>query len=144
MTGTARPTSAGSWPSGWSARSLGYSATGPGIRGLRADSNPYQRNVPRVACQTWGIGTSLAQVSESEQAGLAAEFADIARRMQAETSPEKLDIGSPRRRWSAWTAATTQWSRSSAAEVPVETVAATAEVPLRVDALPYETGQARV
>jgi GAF domain-containing protein len=80
-------------------------------------------------------------VNDAEQAGLAEEFADIARRLKAETSTEKTQC----RATEAAVISVAGCDHASISIIPrrsgVQTVAATDDIPPRVDALQYETGQ---
>ena len=80
------------------------------------------------------------RVTESEQAALAGVFADIARRLQAETSPEVTQDRVTR-------AAVTTFEGCDHAAISIirrrgglQTVSATDDVPQRVDAIQYDAG----
>jgi GAF domain-containing protein len=80
-------------------------------------------------------------VKESEQADLAEVFADIARQLEAETSPENTQD-----RVTQAAVATVDGCDHAAISIirrrgGIETVAATDDVPQRVDAIQYDTGQ---
>jgi transcriptional regulator with GAF, ATPase, and Fis domain len=80
-------------------------------------------------------------VCESDQIGLAETFAGIARRLQTENSPQKMQIRVTEAAVTSiagcdHAAISVIWRRGD-----VETVAATDEVGPRVDAIQYETGQ---
>lgn len=81
------------------------------------------------------------RVTGSEQADLAGVFADIARQLEAETSPERTQD-----RVTRAAVATVDGCDHAAISIVrrrggIETVAATDEVPERVDAIQYDTGQ---
>jgi transcriptional regulator with GAF, ATPase, and Fis domain len=78
---------------------------------------------------------------ESEQAGLAEVFAEIARQLEAETSPETTQ-----ERVTRAAVGTVEGCDHAAISIVrrrggIETVAATDEVPSRVDAIQYDSGQ---
>jgi hypothetical protein len=82
----------------------------------------------------------FVRVTESEQAALAGVFADIARRLQAETSPEGAQDRVTR-------AAVTTVEGCDHAAISIirrwgglQTVSATDDVPQRVDAIQYAAG----
>jgi GAF domain-containing protein len=81
------------------------------------------------------------RVTESEQAALAGVFADIARRLQAETSPEGTQD-----RVTHTAVATVDGCDHAAISIVrrrggLQTVSATDDVPQRVDAIQYEAGE---
>jgi GAF domain-containing protein len=83
----------------------------------------------------------LTQVTDSEQAELAGVFAEIARELEAEASPEKTQD-----RITRAAVATVEGCDHAAISIVrrrggIETVAATDDVPTQVDAIQYDTGQ---
>ena len=80
-------------------------------------------------------------MSESGQSGLAEVFADLARHLEAETSPERTQ-----NRVTGAAVLTVDGCDHAAISIVrrrggIETVAATDDVPPRVDAIQYDTGQ---
>jgi GAF domain-containing protein len=80
-------------------------------------------------------------VTESGQSGLAEVFAEIARQLEAQTSPERTQ-----NRVTRAAVATVDGCEHAAISIVrrrggIETVAATDDVPPRVDAIQYDTGQ---
>jgi GAF domain-containing protein len=87
------------------------------------------------------VRTRFAQVTDSEQADLAETFAEIARQLEAEASPEKTQD-----RVTQAAVTTVDGCDHAAISIVrrrggIQTVAATDDVPPRVDAIQYETGQ---
>lgn len=95
----------------------------------------------RGRCAKLGDGTRFPQVVTDAHGDLAGVFADIARQLQAEDSPEKVQD-----RISRAAVDTVDGCDHAAISLvhrrgAVDTVAATDDVPTRVDALQYEVGQ---